>query len=911
MSEHSNTLIQGRRSIVRLFALYIGISSILFFFVVLLFFIPLMNSSFDVLEKKSSKQLANYYASTLSSYLHNRILVLHDVASTPIVVNSVLQGDKESAALADFMHSVRLLGEDPLLTLVDVNGNVLVSEVPSDRNYAWTKPLLNQEDQLVNFIIDNAGSEQSQPLFDLAVPIIYGNGREGVIVARINAAPKNIYADTLKDNSSAVQYMKGDKIIHSGVDSIISPVEHTVFIDSFDIRFAHIVSEKDVIESKQALLFRLFLGALVSAIVMFIGLFFIGRKAILQPYVKLATLQNTIAKAVEGISFIDPSGCYVSLNHAYAAPAGYLPEELEGQPWSVTVFPEDLPMLNEAYQAMLDEGMVVAEARGLHKDGSIFYKQVTMITQYDEQGEMIGHHCFMKDITARKKAEQELDSALRFQSLIFESIPDLLFVKDSEYRIVQANPAFLNVYPENIRDTVIGTTTLESYAPDEVEEFLTFDKQAFVEGFSRVEESICFPDGIVRTLDTQKVRFTDNAGDTFILGVARDVTDIRVAEKALKVSEQRYEVAVAGSSVGLWDYNLVTEELYWSDRFKAMVGVSDIDFVPTMNEFSDRLHPDDKEKTLAALQSHIDNKIPYEVEYQLRKNDGDYIWVHAEGQVLWDEKGVAIRVAGSVEDVTERKKAEAERERLIEKLVTSNEELEHFAFVCSHDLQEPLRIIRSFSERLQQHIGDTLKDDEKATKYFAFIMDGAARAQVLIADILTYSRVDSGTQALEEVNVRSLVDAVKSHLQLDDRNELGCIFCGELPCVVGNRTQLYQLFQNLINNGLKYQPAGRLPEVYVDAVEGEDEWQFSIKDNGIGIEPKYQQQIFRVFKRLHGQGEYAGTGIGLAICKKVVARHGGRLWVESEKDKGATFFFTLPKLGVVQDDVIDAQEGNS
>ena len=937
MIENAEAVSQGKRSVVKLFFVYIGISSVLFFFVALFFFIPLMNNSFDSLQEKQSKQSAQDYAFKLSIYLHNRFLVLNDLASSDFVANAVLLGEKNNPALLDFLHTARLLGEDPSLTLVDLNGNVLLTEVDGNaETYRWVLPLLEdslsdssvaQPSELINFIVvDSAGVALEVPLFELAVPVVYGKSRDGVLVARIEASPSVVYRDDfIRSGVSAVRYSKQKKMISSDIDSIALPDKKTVFMDDYGISFSHVVSQADVQKSKQELWVRLSLGAFVSALVMSFGLFFLGRKSILQPYIKLATLQNAVSKAVEGISFIDPSGCYVSLNQAYAAPAGYLPEELEGKPWSVTVHPEDMDMLNDAYQTMLDEGVVTAEARGIRKDGETFYKQVTMITQYDNEGVMIGHHCFLKDITARKEEEarrEELIQALartnanlidsqekilagdkklrtvrNFQSVVFDNVPDMLFVKDTEFRIVQANQAFLNVYPEDMRPGVIGSTCLEGYKEDEREAFLFFDRVAFDKGFSQTEETILFPDGKYRTLLTKKVRFKDELGAVFILGVASDITEIKQAQEGLLISEQRYEVAVQGSSVGLWDFNVITGELYWSDRFKQIVGVTDEAFTGELEEFSGRLHPEDEARVLNEFNAHLTDQTPYSVEYRFRKEDGSYVWVHAEGQALWDEQGQPIRVAGSVEDISLRKTSEIERERLIEKLAESNEGLEHFAFVCSHDLQEPLRIIRSFSERLQQHMGDSLEGDDKAQLYFKFIVDGAARAQVLIADILTYSRVDNDTQSLEEVNAESLVEAVKQHLQIGfDEDERQVTF-DDLPLISGNKTQIYQLLQNLINNGLKYQPAGLTPTVHVSAVDdGLGCWQFTVKDNGIGIEPRYQQQIFEVFKRLHGQGEFSGTGVGLAICKKVVERHGGRLWVESEKDEGASFHFTLPKV---------------
>ncbi|MFT7389020.1 MAG: PAS domain S-box-containing protein [Candidatus Endobugula sp.] len=931
MSKKIDAALKGKQAIVKLFVAFVGISSLLFFAVVLVVFIPLVNDSFDALQEKYETQTVQSYATKLSSYLDNRLLLLKDVAKSPLMTNAVLMADG-NPALIDFMRSVRVLGEDPMLTLVDTESRVLFGESVDVADYQWTQLLLETGDvnEIVRFIEagksanDEMANEMPWPLFELAVPIIYRNGRAGILVARVNASPSQIYTDKiLISNNSAVTYSLKGKEISSPIDMIESPNEQSFFIAKYSIDLTHIVSRNNINKSKKSLLIRFLLSAFITTIVMCLLLFFFGRKLILKTYVQLSPLQNTFAKATEGVSFIDASGRYVSLNYAYASMAGYTPQELEERLWSVTVFPEDLPALEEVYQEMLREGIATAEARGITKEGNVFYKQVTMITQYDDHGVMTGHHCFIKDISSRKKNEQQqegliqalartntrlvesqekilvgeknLHSVLNFQMAVFDNVPDMLFVKDSGLHIVQANKAFLNFFPEDMRNDVIGNTLLEEFDVDEREASSFFDRMAFNKGVSETEETIQFPDGRVRTLLTKKVRFEDESGATFILAVASDITDIKQAQKELLKSEQRYEVAVKGSSVGLWDFDVATDELYWSDRFKEMVGVNE-EFTGHISEFADRLHPEDKAETLRVFNAHLEQKSPYVVDYRFRKVDGDYIWIHSEGQALWDEQGMPVRVAGSVDDITQRKKADIDRERLIDSLAKSNEGLEHFAFICSHDLQEPLRVIRSFSERLQGHIGKSLEGDDKAQLYFKFIVDGAARAQELIADVLAYSRIDNDTQVLKNVNSEKLVKAVKQHLQIGIDGDQRKVSCDTLPVIVGNKTQLYQLLQNLINNGLKYQAAGVLPEVHISAANMDDNfWQFSVRDNGIGIELRYQKQIFDVFKRLHGQGEYAGSGIGLAICKKVVERHGGRLWVDSEKDRGATFHFTLPK----------------
>lgn len=256
----------------------------------------------------------------------------------------------------------------------------------------------------------------------------------------------------------------------------------------------------------------------------------------------------------------------------------------------------------------------------------------------------------------------------------------------------------------------------------------------------------------------------------------------------------------------------------------------------------------------------------------------------------------SIRIVTTVVDITERIIAEEERNHLISRLTDSNEELERFAYVCSHDMQEPLRMIRAFSEKLQIHISSTLKNDEKGQKYLRFLIDGAERAQSLITGVLAYSSLDRTTSKTESINIEVLVESIQNVMSTNLEECGGKITFDDLPTVSGNKTQLYQLFQNLINNALKYQSLGSEPHVHIAVKDIQSHWHFSIIDNGIGIDPRHIDKIFEVFQRLHGRSEYSGTGIGLSICKKIVERHNGVISVMSEKGKGSTFKFTIPKL---------------
>jgi light-regulated signal transduction histidine kinase (bacteriophytochrome) len=226
-----------------------------------------------------------------------------------------------------------------------------------------------------------------------------------------------------------------------------------------------------------------------------------------------------------------------------------------------------------------------------------------------------------------------------------------------------------------------------------------------------------------------------------------------------------------------------------------------------------------------------------------------------------------------------------------EELTRSNQELERFAYVASHDLQEPLRMVASYTQLLGRRYRGKL--DAEADEFIAFAVDGAQRMQALINDLLAYSRVGTKGQALQPTDCQAVLERALGNLTMARRESEAVITCDALPTVVADATQLAQMFQNLVGNAIKFR-GPRRPEVHIGARRGEAETVLYVRDNGIGIDPAYVGQLFVLFRRLHSVTEYPGTGIGLAICKKIVDRHGGRIWVESTLGVGSTFFFSLP-----------------
>ena len=252
--------------------------------------------------------------------------------------------------------------------------------------------------------------------------------------------------------------------------------------------------------------------------------------------------------------------------------------------------------------------------------------------------------------------------------------------------------------------------------------------------------------------------------------------------------------------------------------------------------------------------------------------------------VLQDITDLSYRIKKYQQELTERQKIQAELER-------SNAELEQFAYLASHDLQEPLRMVTSFTQLLAQRYQGQL--DADADQIIGFAVDGAKRMEALIRDLLTYSRVAIKGKPFESTNCEEVLDLTLNNLQLLIQETGTSIYRNPLPTLLADQSQLVQLWQNLLSNAIKYR-SDKPPEIEVGAEAENGQWLFYVKDNGIGIKPEHFERIFAIFQRLHTRQEYPGTGIGLAICQKIVNRHGGKIWLESESEQGTTFYFTIP-----------------
>jgi len=373
-----------------------------------------------------------------------------------------------------------------------------------------------------------------------------------------------------------------------------------------------------------------------------------------------------------------------------------------------------------------------------------------------------------------------------------------------------------------------------------------------------------------------------------MLYMITDITGRKATEERLATSESRLTEAQDIARIGNFEIDMVDFSEQWSDQMYKILGLEKTGNDPA-GSFSKYIHPDDLAAATKAFYAQHDSSM----DYRLIRRDGILRYVSSEWKYEFDVNGKAVRVYGVLQDITERKLGEIDRKNLVKDLLTRNTELEQFAYVASHDLQEPLRMITSFMTQLEKKYSDVV--DEKGRKYIHFAVDGAKRMRQIILDVLEFSTVGKTEDALEDVDFNKLISEIIALYRKQIAEVKAHITFKNLPVIKSYKTPLRQIFQNLIGNSLKYCEASRAPVISIGCTETKTYFRFSVSDNGIGIAPEYAEKIFVIFQRLHNKDEYSGTGMGLAIVKKIVENLGGKIWVESTEGNGATFYFTIMK----------------
>jgi PAS domain S-box-containing protein len=558
----------------------------------------------------------------------------------------------------------------------------------------------------------------------------------------------------------------------------------------------------------------------------------------------------------------------------------------------------DLFEKNKPYiKAVLEGHNQQFEKMTVKQDGKTAYTWAQFIP-HKINGAAVGFFVLVTDITARKELEVLLNKT---QNLARLGSWEVDLVKDTAYlsQVIKETFEVADDFESNLQTAVnfIKPGDNRNLVVKEIAESIATGKQ-----WNADVELITAKGNEVWVRIFGEAEFKDGIC-VRIYGSLQDIDSQKRAENAIRISNERYNLVAKATNDSVWDWNIKTDEVFRiGEGFKTLFGYN-IKEAKSDNQFWQKMvHPMDLSRLSASIYSTLNNPQEHywEGEFRVKKANGNYADVYDKGFIIRDSKGKAIRMIGATQDITRLKENEhnlfdlnEELQLQTKELANSNKELEQFAYVASHDLQEPLRMVSSFLTLLEKQYADKL--DENGKLYINYAVDGAKRMRQIILDLLELSRVGRTEGEQQQIDVNKLVNEiiVLHKKQVEEKDAI--IEVGELPVIEGYKASLRQVFQNLIGNALKYSKKDTAVHITVSATELKQHWQFAIADNGIGIATEYFDKIFVLFQRLHKKEDFAGTGIGLAITKKVVESYGGKIWVTSKEGEGTTFYFTFKK----------------
>ena len=540
----------------------------------------------------------------------------------------------------------------------------------------------------------------------------------------------------------------------------------------------------------------------------------------------------------------------------------------------------------------------VDEYRFLSRDTAYINVFSRILIERDKLGKpsrLIGS---MMDITESKKAEEAIKASEEKYRVLVEEASEGIFISDSTGRFITVNASACRM-AQYTEEELLQMSVYDFFTDDDVKKRpLQFEDLR--RGKTVVSERVMKrKDGHLNYLEITSKLLSDGR----LLSLVRDVAERKKAEESIRLSNERYNLVAKATNDSIWELNIITGAITRTgDGFTTLFGYDNKSGINSDPAFSQLVHPEDSLQVSESMLAVFNNPDAFYwgKEYRLLKANGEYAHVYDKGYIIRDEYGKAIRMIGATQDITKLKENEIHLRKLNQSLQTqttdlaySNAELEQFAYVASHDLQEPLRMVTSFLTLVENQYGNVI--DDKGKKYIHFAVDGAKRMRQIILDLLQISRVGQSEGNLEPVDLNVLVKEITMIFQKQITEKKAFIDVGELPVIHAYKPSIEQVFQNLIGNAIKYKRKNIPAQITISAIAVNEYWQFSVTDNGIGIEEEYFDKIFVIFQRLHLKNEFSGTGIGLAITKKIIENSGGKIWLTSEPGKGSTFYFTIKK----------------
>ncbi len=607
-------------------------------------------------------------------------------------------------------------------------------------------------------------------------------------------------------------------------------------------------------------------------------------------------LMNSIKENEERFKFLSDNnqeavlvsvgGMIELYNKAFLKLSGYTPAELDGMDDRNLLVEEDR---NSMLQRVASESEETYISKLVRKNGDrVSIEVIPSNIIYNRQKARLVLIRNLDEAVQREEARQEVEN--RFNALYQNSSFGILVI-DLEGNILNANDLIIQQLGYS-KEQLAEKKVLELvYQDDRESSFESFTKLVNADSSTTTNElRLVKAENDSFWVRTACSRVRVSPKEEVIMVLLEDIDEEIRHKDELDEVERRFETVFNSSPTGIVITKNQSEIIHCNPSFATMLGYKEDELVG--KSLLDFTHEEDKASTLKMQNLVNKNKVDeFDVEKRYIIKNKEVIWAKTWVSVI-ERKGDEVVKVAMVENITSRKETERKIEQKNKELTAINQELENFAYVASHDLQEPLRTIASFIQILDKRYGQTL--DEDGQQFMGFVVDGAKRMQLLIRDLLEYSRVNRFNTDYEKVDLNEVFETVNRVLKekIDDSDAV--LLAENLPVIQGNKIQLTQVFQNMVDNAIKFRGKSK-PEVTITVEEQPGKWLICVKDNGIGISPEYFQRIFVIFQRLHTREEYSGTGIGLALCKKIIERHGGEIWVESGKRKGTTFYFTIRK----------------
>jgi PAS domain S-box-containing protein len=634
-----------------------------------------------------------------------------------------------------------------------------------------------------------------------------------------------------------------------------------------------------------------------------------------------ARFSEAFTTAAVGMAIVSLEGCWLEVNPALCQMTGYSEAELQATTFQAITHPEDLDSdLAKVNQLLAGEiPAYQMEKRYLHKNGHIVWINLSASLVKDKNNQPLYFVALVEDITDRKQAEQfRKESDRRFRA-IFNSTLQFIGLLKPDGTLLEANQTALD-FGGTTAEAIINRPLWEIFSgkiTDRTQQELQIAIACAAKGeFIRYEVDVLGANQQVSTLDFSLKPVRDESGQVVLLiPEGRDITASKQAQQALERSEERWQLAVKSTGDGIWDWNVETNEVYFSPGWLEIRGLRDGEINNHVEEWEKRVHPQDYPLVMEKINNHLNHQIPFIIEYRALHKDGSYRWLLDRGQAVWDETGKPIRMVGAETDITEQKQWERgiaslnqeleervkQRTAQLEQLNTillattsqlekRNKELDQFAYVASHDLKSPLRAIANLSEWIEEDLEDKLDED---TKYNMNLLRGRVhRLENLINGLLAYSRVSRFKSQPQLVAVDQILNEIIN--SLDVPPEFTIEIGDKMPTLLTEIIPLQQVFSNLIDNAIKHHPRSD-GKVSILAEEKSNCYEFAVIDDGLGIAPQYHDKVFIIFQTLQARDQKENTGIGLSIVKKAVENQGGKVNIESEIGKGTIFRFTWPK----------------